>query len=186
MVRFWERLTQRGRSALEPEGDHGAAGAASKVAQGAAHGASNVAPFRARTGAAVAASSAAQVAASRAGEETENPNPASDVETFRLTVQGFSPPSAAAVARYFWDYLRSPACAYLHDTFDCSNHLERKLRAFLAATNLPLTSWRAIAIELGTITEKRRFKLSKRPGGKPKRVGRVLYYVPMPGESDGP
>jgi hypothetical protein len=66
--------------------------------------------------------------------------------------------------------------------------LERKLRTFLAATNLPRTSWRAIAIELGRITEKRRewFKLSKRPGGKPKRVGRVLYYVPVPGESDGP
>jgi hypothetical protein len=34
------------RSAPEPEGDHAAA--ASDIAQGAAHGASNVAPFRAR------------------------------------------------------------------------------------------------------------------------------------------
>ena len=49
-----------GRSAPEPEGDHAVAGAASDVAQGAAHCASNVAPFRARTGATgVAASSAA-------------------------------------------------------------------------------------------------------------------------------
>jgi hypothetical protein len=77
------------------------------------------------------------------------------------------------VAGHFWDYLRSPACAHLHDTFVCSNHLERQLRAFLAATNLPPTSWRAIAIELGAIAEKRRewFKLSKRPGGQAKARG---------------
>jgi hypothetical protein len=171
------------RSAPASDGDHVAEGAASDGAQGAAHVASNGAPFRARTGAGlVAASREAQVAASCAGAETENLSPASDVETFRVTVQGYFPPSVAAVAGHFWNYLRSPACAYLHDTFVCSNHLQRILRAFLAATNLPRTSWRAIAIELGTITEKRRewFKLSKRPGGKPKRVGRV------PGASDGP
>jgi hypothetical protein len=183
---FGNGSRNRGRSAPEPEGDHGAAGAAAYVARGAAHGASNVAPSCARAGAAhVAVSSAAEVAASCAGEGAENLSPASDVETFRLTVQGFFPPSAAAVAGHFWDYLRSPACAHLHDTFVCSNHLKRILRAFLAATNLPRTSWRAIAVELGTITEKRRewFKLSKRPGGKPKRVGRVLYYVPAAAET---
>ena len=130
---FWNGSRNGGPSASEPEGDHGAVGAASDVAHGDAHGASNVAPFRARTGAVqVAASSAAQVAApcapSCAGEETENLSPASEIETSRLTVQGYFPPSAAAVAGHFWDYLRSPACAYLHVTFVCSNHLERKLR----------------------------------------------------------
>jgi hypothetical protein len=80
--------------------------------------------------------------------------------------------------------LRSPQYAAWHGTFVSSVLLRKQLPRFLAAAGLPRRSisWRTVAIGLAELTEKRREWLyrSKRPGGKAKRVGRVLYYLPAP------